>query len=102
MGGGGAEGQRNQRKGQWSGVALPASVEISFGVVRHKTGSLLHVVNQKSLFHHIPLPVGNDFLEVVGQDFATYLDPATTERDNSKREDGKWGWWWLRGYLLMA
>ena len=59
-------------------VALPfplGHLHVAIEVLRDIAHVFLHLVHHMGLVHDLQLPVGDDLLEVIGQQFAAHVDP---------------------------
>jgi hypothetical protein len=54
---------------------LPAHLKIFFEILHNKTTGFLDVVHNVRLIHQIPVLEGHKLLKLVGQEFATNIEP---------------------------
>jgi hypothetical protein len=59
-------------------MLLPANLEVGSEVLRNITAGLFHLVYDVRLVHHVPLPVRDQFFEMIGQQLPAYVNPGRT------------------------
>jgi hypothetical protein len=100
------DGGRQERKGNLLGC-LPIVVEF----IRDEAARLLDFLNDARLVHHVPLSERYEFLQVVGEELASNVDPvhafrSVRVRNREEREvgltDGQRMRRWLRVVLAQC